>query len=338
MTNEWDENVQLYIQSILHPITSISSHKTLTISNGFTFTNLGPSSYQGNILDTNDVWMEDILDDQRIQEAKEYLKRKHGLSHVNQSNTFWLNKYSNESNKYWNEFYKRNHTNFYKDRHYLHIIFPELLQANIHLLEIGCGVGNAIIPLLYENHNLIAKAFDISSIAIDLLNHSLQVLNNKQISNRIHTFVYNLLNTSNTILEQQYLQDNTYDYILCFFVLSSISPNNLIDILKRVFDLLKPNGKLLIRDYGRYDEAQLRFSKNAKLQENFYVRQDGTLVYYFDINELNTLCQNIQYNDYQIVVDESKYITRQYSNRKQQNIRRRIWIHAKYQKQMKNAL
>ena len=38
---------------------------------------------------------------------------------------------------------------------------------------------------------------------------------------------------------------------------------------------------MLIRDYGLYDHAMLRFAPGHKLTDNFYVRQDGTRAYYF---------------------------------------------------------
>lgn len=87
----------------------------------------------------------------------------------------------------------------------------------------------------------------------------------------------------------------------------------------------------------RYDEAQLRFKKGSKLEDNFYVRQDGTCAYYFDISELEAMCgagkQGASGSGY-LEMEEGEYILRQYANRQQKVARHRVWIQAKFVKKI----
>lgn len=85
-----------------------------------------------------------------------------------------------ETGKSWDLFYRRNTTNFYKNRHWLTREFPVLLQSEVvtaddappHrpvLLELGCGVGNAIFPLRASNPALFTYACDISRRAVEFV-------------------------------------------------------------------------------------------------------------------------------------------------------------------------
>lgn len=70
-----------------------------------------------------------------------------------------------------------------------------------------------------------------------------------------------------------------YGIILYFPLFNLII--QLFFLLTSFVQVLKPGGLLLIRDYGLYDQAMLRFGPGHKLGDNFYVRQDGTRAYYF---------------------------------------------------------
>lgn len=87
---------------------------------------------------------------------------------------FRANQLEKDAKKHWDLFYKRNETRFFKDRHWTTREFSEFLNASAEehrsvLLEVGCGVGNFVFPLI-EDGLKFGKIFacDFSPRAVEL--------------------------------------------------------------------------------------------------------------------------------------------------------------------------
>jgi methyltransferase-like protein 6 len=117
------------------------------------------------------------------------------------------------------------------------------------------------------------------------------------------------------------------DFARFLFCLSALHPDKMPAAVAKVAAAIRPGGKLFFRDYGRYDQAQLRFKPGHKLQDNFYVRQDNTRAYYFTTEEVEKL-----FTDAGLELVENEYIRRQYVNRQQNIVRFRVWVHAIFRK------
>ncbi|XP_076283143.1 tRNA N(3)-cytidine methyltransferase METTL6 isoform X2 [Lasioglossum baleicum] len=88
---------------------------------------------------------------------------------------FRANQLEKDAKKHWDLFYKRNDTRFFKDRHWTTREFSELLGVGSLedpkvLLEVGCGVGNFVYPLV-EDGLKFKRIFacDLSPRAVDLM-------------------------------------------------------------------------------------------------------------------------------------------------------------------------
>lgn len=184
---------------------------------------------------------------------------------------YQANKINIESKKHWDLFYKRNDTRFFKDRHWTLREFKEILGTDINqrniLLEVGCGVGNFIYPLIEEKLNMFIYACDLSSKAIELLKTN-------PIYSEAQVKAFQTDITTTDIFDE--IPKETLDIVTLIFVLSAVDPSNYLKIARTLFALLKPSGYILLRDYGLYDMTQLRFKPGHKISDNFYMRQDGT--------------------------------------------------------------
>ena len=85
------------------------------------------------------------------------------------------------------------------------------------------------------------------------------------------------------------IAEGSVDVVLMIFVFSALAPAQWGRAVRNVWRVLKPGGRVLFRDYGRGDLAQVRFKKGRWMGDNFYVRGDGTRVYFFEREELERI-------------------------------------------------
>jgi len=237
--------------------------------------------------------------------------------------SFWINKYKKEASRNWDIFYKRNTTKFFKDRYWLDREFEELEHKGDGTeqkicLEVGCGVGNFVFPTLAKNPSLFIYACDFSSRAIDMVK-----ANEQYNESRCKAFVCDLTvdDLSATVPPE------TADMVSAIFVLSAIPPEKMRIAIQNIFKVLKNGGCVLFRDYGLYDEAQIKFSSTSdkKLDENFYVRQDGTMSYFFSLEDIQT---RFEAEGFKTISNE--YIYRETKNRKLELNADRIFTQCKF--------
>ena len=217
--------------------------------------------------------------------------------------------------KWWNKFYSNNSSNFFKDRKWLRQEFPILNECtrkrepaeedgeggkNV-VLEIGAGAGNTAFPILAGNENpeFVIWAYDYSKKAVELIR-----ANPAYDGRHIRAEVWDVASTTETLPPG--LEPGSVDVVLMVFVFSALNPREWAQAVRNVWRTLKPGGEVCFRDYGRGDLAQVRFKKGRWLEENFYVRGDGTRVYFFGEEELRGIWDGTGLEDHSS--DETKCV------------------------------
>jgi len=332
---------------------------------------------------TGDVWKSDDWTEEQKAEARNKIS-----SQTTQTTGAAYQEFRRNASSNWSSFYEQNKTNFFKDRHYLHKAFPNefgwlyasvksdindsgdisdiiqnveedtntLLQPDqddLHIVEIGSGVGNAILPLLEQHTELIQQqrdtkipqlhihCLDFAPSAIKLLKEDERFqLAAKEGRATGHVYDLSAMHPSTIYignLKQQEVLSNSADVAILLFCLSAIGPHPsppLSRAAKHVIDMLKPGGVLVFRDYGRLDEAQLKLGKEAdkQLGDNFYRKGDGTGCYYFSLDDLRELFVNQNDADDKLECLELDYIQRVYRNRGDNTERRRVWVQGRFRK------
>lgn len=236
-----------------------------------------------------------------------------------------------EAQKNWDLFYKRNETRFFKDRHWTKREFEELACGGAEaqapcrgdgatpvLLEVGCGVGNFVFPLIEEKTNYYIYACDFSPRAVQFV--TTHPLYDERV---ITAFQCDL--TKDSLVDK--VAREAVDIVTMIFFLSAVHPDRMVQALRNVYEALKPGGLVLFRDYGLFDQAMLRFPPGHKISTNFYVRQDGTRAFYFSEQVLEKLFTDAGYE-----VVNNEYVCRETVNKKEGICVPRIFVQGKFRK------
>jgi len=244
--------------------------------------------------------------------------------------TFRSEKFDKEAKKHWDIFYKRNENRFFKDRHWTTREFWELCGDSEEnevtpkriLTEIGCGVGNFAFPLLEDvNCNLFIYACDFSPRAVDIVKS-----NELYDEENIAAFVCDI--SSKDAFASSPVEHETSDFASLMFVLSAIAPEHFENAIDNAAYILKKSkGLLIFRDYAVNDMAMFRFGPNTKVGKRRYVRQDGTMTYFFEKEEIERLMNKC---GFQTVTLE--YVERRTINKKEGIDVPRLFIQGKFRK------
>ncbi|PXF49873.1 Methyltransferase-like protein 2-A [Gracilariopsis chorda] len=258
-----------------------------------------------------------------------------------------------EAAERWDAFYTTK-PKLFKDRHVLRAAFPELVgpqaaadpsahvpplspmthpyteaerpQCDQVLVEVGCGGGNAVYPVLRANSRLFAFAFDFSARAVELTKKSPEYR-----EDRILAFQADATRPESYLDVVLHAYPKGAQHVTAFWTLSAIEPAEHGIAVKGLASLLAEDGWLFVRDYAVGDMRETRFAERGKQvdmsSEKLYLRGDGTYAYFFEQQEMRSLFERAG-----LVCVSCEYEDRIVTNRKSETTMKRRWIQAKFQK------
>ena len=190
-----------------------------------------------------------------------------------------------------------------------------------NILEVGCGTGSSVYPLLSIRDDSHVYACDFATSAVELVRR-----NPDYASGRVTGFTADL--TKDTL--ESTVPIESIDTCLMVFVLSAIKPESMVAAVGNVNRVLKNGGMVCFRDYCTGDLAQLRMGQAGKqqmIEQNFYARGDGTLAYYFEEDMLEKVFQQASFEKVYCNIIERTEI-----NRKSGVSRNRKYLQAVFRK------
>lgn len=251
-----------------------------------------------------------------------------------------------------------------QERRYLLKEFPELVSCRefSKVLEVGCGNGSSVIPILRGNKDIIVYACDCSSETLERAKEIVHSSSIFAVQNRFHPFFCDFAFTgfpkwlvcdscieSLSLKQQECSTDvkegdvadksGSYlsrecacciggvDFVSLIFTLSAVPLKKMSPAIMECFSVLKPGGLLLFRDYGLYDMTMLRFEQEKRVGFREYMRSDGTRSYFFCLDTVRDLFAGVGFIELEL-----EYCCVKSLNRRKGKSMQRVWVHGKFQK------
>lgn len=210
----------------------------------------------------------------------------------------------------------------------LHQQQHQQVENKIYILEVGCGIGNSIFPLLRANPLLFGIGFDISKQAI------LSIHENAEFQNcRLNAFVADASIPDTYVSKVANICEQGVDFVTLVWTLSAMCLKRREDCVKGIVQCVKTGGVIHIRDFAVGDMRYLKFKArreedNDVKEENLFLRGDGTYAYFFSVDELKELFENVG----GMICESCEYEQRCVTNRKEHLTMHRRWVVGKFRK------
>lgn len=140
------------------------------------------------------------------------------------------------------------------------------LQPDYSVLDVGCGIGRAAVPLTqylstkgkYEGFDVVKKGIDWcrKNISKDFPNFNFQHIS-------LNNDLYNLTNQKAEHFKFPY-QDNSFDTVFLFSVFTHMQPKEVQNYLNEIYRVLKTDGKCLSTFFLYDDQNEEYISKENK--------------------------------------------------------------------------
>ena len=174
----------------------------------------------------------------------------------------------------WASFHARDNgsSRFYKERRYIPLAWPSLASA-ASVVELGCGAGSALLPVLRANPASRALGVDVSPGAVCMF---LEAAARAGIDpGRVSGLVMDAAAPGAAAA----LARAGADACLAVFTLGALEPAGQEAFLSAAHASLRPGGTLYVRDHGLFDLTHMRAP--ARVSGNLHTRSDGTRCFFF---------------------------------------------------------